>query len=113
MNKLIYFSNLKKSFSTVSNFKKSFSTEKIFIRNKNLPSCINCINFIGHTNNYPYDELPSDKLYGKCKKFGDNHLVTGLTEYDYAKNCRDDINKCGKNGSEYIAIYQENNKIVK
>jgi hypothetical protein len=100
MNKLIYFLILK----------KSFSTDKTFIRNKNFPACINCINFIGHSNNYPYDELPSDKLYGKCTKFGQIDIITGLTEYDYAKHCRDDNNKCGKNGSEYIPIYQENNK---
>lgn len=94
MNKFNYFFILK----------KSFSTEKIFIRNKNLPVCVNCVNFIGHTNNYPYDSLPSDTLYGKCKKFGHIDLITGLTEYDYAKKCRDDNNKCGKNGSEYIPV---------
>ena len=81
--------------------KKVFSTGKVFIRNIELPSCFNCIHFIKHINNYPYDTLPSDKEYGKCKKFGEVDLVTGIIDYDLAKNCRDDIKKCGKNGSEY------------
>ena len=91
MTKLIYFAIIK----------KIFSTGKIFIRNTELPSCFNCIHFIEHTNNYPYDSVPSDKEYGRCKKFGEVDLVTGLIEYDFAKNCRNDIKKCGKNGAEY------------
>ena len=83
----------------INNFsilKKLFS-----IRNKNLPLCLNCVHFIEHTNNYPYDELPNDKHYGRCKKFGQVNFITGAIEYDFAKNCRDDIKKCGKNGLEY------------
>lgn len=98
MNKLIFFI-----------LKKTFSTEKTLIINKKLPECINCLNFIGHIN-YPYHQIPSDTLYGKCKKFSKNDVITGLDEYDYAKHCRDDTNRCGKNGSEYIPIYHENNK---
>jgi hypothetical protein len=78
--------------------RKVFSTGKSFIRNTTLPSCLNCIHFIEHTNNYPYDDTPSDTQYGKCKKFGEMNLITGLIEYDFAKNCRNDINKCGKTG---------------
>ena len=91
MSKLIYFFMLK----------TAFSTKKLFIRNIDLPVCSNCLHFIEHTNNYPYDPVPSDKHYGKCKKFGEVNFITGLIEYDFSKNCRDDINKCGKNGSEY------------
>ena len=82
--------------------KRTFSTTiKSFIRNKELPVCNTCANFIEHTNIYPYDSIPSDKLYGRCKKFGEIDLITGLIEHDYAKHCRNDMNKCGKNGSEY------------
>jgi len=91
MIKLLYFCILK----------TAFSTSKIFVRNTNLPICLNCIYFIEHTNNYPYDPVPNDKQYGKCRKFGEYNLITGLIEYDLAKNCRDDNNKCGKSGSEY------------
>ncbi len=72
-----------------------------FIRNKELPICINCIHFMEHKNNYPYDSLPNDKLYGKCNKFGEVNFITGSIDYDFAKDCRKDNSKCGKNGSEY------------
>lgn len=91
MNKLIYFVILR----------TSFSTNKPFIRNTDLPICSKCIHFIEHKNNYPYDSLPNDKLYGKCKKFGQVNFISGEIEYDLARISRDDNNKCGKNGSEY------------
>ena len=82
-------------------FSLSFSIEKIFIRNLALPNCLNCLHFIEHTNNYPYDPIPSNEQYGKCKKFGEVNLIDGIIDYDLAKNCRNDNNKCGKLGSEY------------
>ena len=82
--------------------KSAFSSGKIFIRNKELPVCSNCIHFIEHTNNYPYDPPPNDKHYGRCKKFGEFDFITGVIEYDFAKICREDENKCGKMGSEYL-----------
>ena len=91
MTKIIYFLMLA----------KLFSTNKIFIRNTKLPNCINCVHFIEHANNYPYDELPNDKLHGRCKKFGQVDLVTGSIEYDFAINCRSDTKKCGELGYEY------------
>jgi hypothetical protein len=78
-------------------------SSKIFIRNKELPFCSQCLHFIKRTNNYPYDPIPEDE-YGRCKKFGEFNLITGLINYDYAKNCRNDINKCGQRGSEYTSF---------
>jgi hypothetical protein len=72
-----------------------------FIRNKKLPICINCLHFIEHKNNYPYDPNPSDHLYGKCKQFGEVNIITGIFQYEYARLCRDNSNKCGKFGSQY------------
>ena len=57
--------------------------------------CINCIHFIEHKTNYPYDDPPNDKLYGKCSKFGTNNLITGEIEYDFALNSRNNQTKCG------------------
>lgn len=79
-----------------------FSTSKIFIRNINLPSCSKCIYFIEHTNNYPYDPIPDCTEYGRCKKFGAVNLINSVIEYDLAKNCRNDNDKCGKLGTEYV-----------
>ena len=103
MYKLIYFLLLNKKFYTGNIFTKNkeFSTGKIFVRNKELPICSNCLHFIEHTNNYPYDPVPNDKQYSKCKKFGEINMITGDIEYDLASNCRLNDSKCGKSGSEY------------
>lgn len=78
-----------------------FANIKVFIRNAELPTCSSCLHFIEHTNNYPYDAIPSDEQYGRCKKFGEVNLITGVIKYDLAMNCRSNENKCGKLGSEY------------
>ena len=80
---------------------RSFSSQKIFIRNTKLPICSNCVHFIEHTNNYPYDPVPSDKQYGRCKKFGEVNMITGEIQYDLSSSCRLDDSKCGKFGSEF------------
>ncbi len=84
---------------------RSFSTSlfsgKVFIRNKTLPICSKCVHFIEHTNNYPYDPPPSDKEYGKCRKFGEINLITGTIDHDLASDCRINSNKCGNTGLEY------------
>jgi len=80
---------------------RNFSIGQFFIRNKALPICSNCLHFIEHKNNYPYDPIPCDTKYGRCKKFGEVNLITGTIEYDVASNCRLNANKCGNFGSEY------------
>ena len=82
-------------------YKRIISTGKIFIRNKALPICSNCLHFIEHTNNYPYDPMPSNEQHGRCKKFGEVNMITGGIEYDLASDCRLTVTKCGKLGSEY------------
>jgi len=81
---------------------KKLPIEKIFIRNKELPICSKCIHFIEYTNNYPYEPVPRDEQYGRCKKFGEINMITGAIEHDLASNCRLDVSKCGKFGEEYI-----------
>ena len=77
------------------------STGKIFIRNRDLSICSNCLHFIEHTNNYPYDPIPSDEKYGRCKKFGEANMITGTIEFDLASDSRFTDSKCGKFGSEF------------
>lgn len=91
MYKFIYFTILK----------RNFSTGLIYIRNKELPICSKCIHFIEYTNNYPYDPIPSNEQYGKCNKFGEVNMITGEIDYDLASDCRLDNSKCGKFASEY------------
>jgi len=85
---------------------RKFSSEKFFIRNKELPICIKCLYFIEHTNNYPYDPVPSNEQHGRCKKFGQLNMITGKIEYDLASNCRLNDSKCGKHASEYTEKIQ-------
>jgi hypothetical protein len=81
---------------------KNFSSKKIFIRNKSMPICLNCLHFIKYTNNEPYDPFPSrNEKYGSCKKFGEVNMVTGILEYDLAIECRLNESKCGIFGSEF------------
>jgi hypothetical protein len=80
---------------------RKFSTGKNFIRNNSLPICSNCLHFIEHTNNYPYDTITSNERYGRCKKFGEVNMITGTIEYDLASTCRITDNKCGILGSEF------------
>ena len=87
MYKLIYFLMININFIT--------SIGKIFIRNKALPICSKCLHFISHTNNYPYDPIPCDFQYGRCKKFGEVNVITGVVDYDLARNCRFNSSKCG------------------
>ena len=80
---------------------RNFSTGTIFIRNTQLPICSNCLHFIEHTNNYPYDPIPSDTHYGRCKKFGETNLITGVIDHDLALTCRLNVSRCGNAGTEY------------
>ena len=82
-------------------FIRKFS-EKTFIRNTELPLCSKCKYFIEHTNNYPYDPVPSNEQYGKCNRFGEVNFITGELMYDLARECRTNISKCGNTGKKYI-----------
>ena len=79
----------------------TFFTGKNVIRNKKLPICAECVHFIEHTNNYPYDPITSNEQYGRCKKFGEVNMITGVIDNDFASDCRLDNNKCGKFALEY------------
>ena len=76
----------------------------IFIKNKDFKSCAGCANFLEHSTVYPYDSLPNDEKYGKCKMFGEQNLVSGNIEYDYATWCRQDKYKCGIDGKYFTPL---------
>jgi len=94
---MLYYPNIMKLSKLILS---AFSTE---IRNKHLPICVNCVHFIEDKSNYPYDPLPNNK-YGRCKKFGEINIISGVVEYDFAEKCRNDIKLCGKNGKEFKHI---------
>jgi hypothetical protein len=78
---------------------------KIFIRNQELVHCSKCLHFIEHTNNYPYDPIPNNEKYGRCRKFGEINMITGVLNYDLASHCRGNENKCGKWGAEHEKLF--------
>jgi len=83
-------------FTFIFTFTSVFSMEnKQFIINLKVPICKNCVYF----KPYNYD----GKFYdlGKCTKFGQMDIVSGIIEYKYACNCRTNNNLCGFNGTYY------------
>ena len=77
-------------------FTSVFSMEKNkFIINLKVPICKNCVYF--KPNNY------DGKFYdlGKCTKFGQMDIVSGIIEYKYASTCRTSNNLCSFNGTYY------------
>lgn len=81
-----------------------FFSQKIFfsyIKNTDVPVCVNCVHFIEDESNYPYDPPPNNSRYGKCKTFGQNNLVTGELEYEYASTCRILESQCGLEGKHF------------
>jgi len=82
----------------ILNRKLSFG--KTFIKNIDLPICSNCLHFIKNTNQH--DPILNSEQYGRCKKFGEMNVITGVIEYDIAKKCRSNNIKCGNTGLEYI-----------
>lgn len=86
----------------VSVLTRFLTTGKTSIRNTHVPICSNCVHFIPHQTNYPYEDIPDDKNYGKCRKFGEVDYITGCIMYDFAKDCRNTVDKCGLSGSEYV-----------
>ena len=77
------------------------NTPMMSVKNMNIPSCINCIHFIEHKTNYPYDYLPDNKNNGKCKLFGEKNIVSGEIDNLYALQCRTYDNLCGREGKHY------------
>jgi hypothetical protein len=68
-----------------------------FIKNLNLPSCVNCVHFI----QYKGGEQPD---LGRCSQFGKKDIISGEITYDYASVCRFDKEKCGQTGKYYVEV---------
>ena len=63
-----------------------------FIKNNHIKPCSDCIYFIKpKLNDYPYGSQST----GRCKQFGEKHVVTGQINYAFALTCRMDNTLCG------------------
>jgi len=88
-------------------FIKLFSySKRLFttIKNYNKPICANCKFYKPENYNNYYS------TFNKCVKFGEKNLENGNINYVIIKNCRNDITKCGEDGTEYE---KENNLLLK
>jgi len=76
------------------------------IKNVDLPSCKNCIYYEPkYENNY--------SNLNKCNKFGVKDIINDEINYDNAKSCRNDENKCGLQGKYYKEEANPNMKMLK
>ena len=73
--------------SLISNIK----SEKI-ITNINIPSCKNCIFY------KPNNDREFASSLNLCEKFGEKNIITDEIEYDSVYRCRNNEEKCGKEG---------------
>ena len=64
------------------------------IRNKNIPSCINC-KFSQNS------LLTGSNTFLRCNKFGEKDIITDKISYDFADSCRNNEKKCGMEGKYY------------
>jgi hypothetical protein len=70
-------------------------------------------------NNYIYydsynesiSDIPTSDKISKCAKFGAKHLVTGQIEYDFAIHCRENKDKCGKEGILFSSTSIDNKMV--
>jgi hypothetical protein len=62
------------------------------IKNINLPSCRNCMYYKPSTHNDFSSSL------NRCEKFGTKDIISDEIDYDFASYCRNDEDKCGKDG---------------
>ena len=76
-------------------FLMSLINSKVIINNKNIPVCRNCIHFS------PNSVSEFSSIISECNKFADKDLKTDKIIFNYADNCRNDENKCGKDGKYF------------
>ena len=73
-----------------------------FIRNSQLPLCINCKHF--QPSYYTMNNEIQRNNIDKCGKFGEINIISGEIIYDYADFCRKDENQCGENAKYFEPV---------
>lgn len=86
------------STSTIKSIGRTASgSARHLLKDAKYPSCMNCVHYIEFTNDYPWDDIPTNKLK-KCGKFSGKNKLTGETKNVFISVCREDKNKCGEQG---------------
>lgn len=89
-------------------FLLSLINSKINIKNIEYPACKNCVHFKPR-----YYDTDFNSIFNRCDKFGEKDIISDEISYKYADSCRDDENKCGLEGKEFIEEKNINLKILK
>ena len=71
---------------------------KKIISNKNISACSNCLFFFKKYNNF--NQVDYQK--SKCLKFATKNILSGEIENERAINCRNNEEKCGHKGKNFI-----------
>ena len=77
------------------------------IKNKDFPSCRNCVHY--KPDNFNNDFTSS---LSKCQIFGNKDIITDKITHDYADHCRYDESKCGVSGKYFKEEKNLNIKIL-
>jgi hypothetical protein len=64
------------------------------IKNADSVVCKKCVYFRELKN--------QNAMFGKCTKFGEKNIITGVIQYRYANDIRNDSDLCGKRGLYYV-----------
>jgi hypothetical protein len=75
-------------------FGNVFGNCEKFIKNININSCRNCVNYLPYKNDF-------NSELSRCEKFGNKNIINDKINYDFAQFCRDDEEKCGQLGKYY------------
>ena len=82
----------------IRNFCNKIIKEKSFIKNIEVPICINCVHFIKFKTKNTYDSSgPQNLQLSQCKKFGIKNVLSGKIEYEQAPKCRFNKDMCSSN----------------
>lgn len=86
----------------IRNFCNKIIKEKSFIKNIEVPICINCVHFIKFKTKNTYDVNGSLNLHlSQCKKFGIKNVLSGKIEYEQASKCRFNNDMCSNNATYF------------
>jgi hypothetical protein len=72
------------------------STPNSFIKNSEIPPCLNCIYYKPSITSGDFASSLSE-----CTKFAEKDIITGEIKNEFVSTCRRDENMCGKRGKYF------------
>lgn len=82
-----------------------------FIKDRHLPSCVNCKYFIEYKSPILHSSNELNIINSKCMLFGYKDKVSGEIIHHLASTCRNDTTMCGENGFFYKEKTSKSSKV--